>query len=220
MTLLEAIDARHSVRRYKDEPIPAEVREALGKALAEFNEKGGLHMQILYDEPGCFHSPMAHYGHFENVTNYISVVGTKAADLDERAGYWGEMLVLTAQTLGLNTCWVALTRGKSKAIVNKGESEAIVISLGYGKYPGREHPTKPAEALSDITPDAPEWYRAGVAAAMKAPTAVNQQKFRFTREGAAVSVSIPTFGPCLKIDRGIVKCHFALGAGQENFRWA
>ncbi len=219
MTLSEAIDARHSVRRYKNEPIPAEVREALNAACAEFNEKGGLNMQILYDEPGCFTSPMAHYGHFENVTNYISIVGEKADDLDERAGYWGEMLVLTAQTLGLNTCWVALTRGKSKAEVKKGEKEAIILSLGYGVYPGREHTTKPAGELSDLTDDAPEWYKAGVAAAMKAPTAMNQQKFRITRNGDKVSVKIHKLGPCLKIDLGIVKCHFELGRGKENFSW-
>ena len=220
MTILEAIDARHSVRRYEKKPIPPEVRAALDAAAREYNEKGGLNMQIFYDEPECFSSRMAHYGHFQNAENYISVAGKKAPDLDERAGYWGEMLVLTAQTLGLNTCWAALTHGKSKAKTEKGETEAIVISLGYGATQGHEHTSKTAEELSDLTADAPDWYKAGVAAAMKAPTAVNQQKFRFTRTGDAVSVSIPKLGPCLKIDLGIVKCHFALGAWEENFRWA
>ena len=47
---------------------------------------------------------MAHYGNFENCTNYIAMVGKKSADLDERCGYYGELLVLKAQELGLNTC--------------------------------------------------------------------------------------------------------------------
>lgn len=51
----------------------------------------------------------AHYGKFENVKNYIAVVGKKSADLSEKAGYYGEKRVLIAQLLGLNTCWVALT---------------------------------------------------------------------------------------------------------------
>lgn len=220
MTLQEAIEARHSVRRYLQKEIPAETRAALDAACREYNEKGGLQMQILYDEPICFSSRMAHYGHFENANNYIAVVGKKAEDLEERAGYWGEMLVLTAQTLGLNTCWAALTHGKSKAVVNKGETEVIVISLGYGKTQGKEHISKSAAELSDCSGEAPEWYKNGIEAAMKAPTAVNQQKFRFSRSGDAVSVSIPKFGVCLKTDLGIVKCHFALGAGEENFRWA
>ncbi len=220
MTLLEAIDARHSVRRYLDKPIPAELRAALAQALEEFNRKGDLNMQILYDEPECFSSRLAHYGHFENANNYIAVVGKKAADLDERGGYWGEMLALTAQTLGLNTCWVALTHGKSKAQVNRDEKEVIVLSLGYGATQGKERPSKAAEELSDLANDAPDWYRNGVAAAMKAPTATNQQKFAISRSGNAVRVKTGLVGPCLKIDLGIVKCHFALGAGEENFRWA
>ena len=220
MTLLEAIDARHSVRRYREEPIPDETRAALDAACKEFNEKGGLNMQILYDEPECFSSRMAHYGHFENANNYIAIVGKKAPDLDERAGYWGEMLALTAQTLGLNTCWVALTHGKSKAVINKGETEVIILSLGCGATQGREHTSKPTADLSDLSADAPDWYKQGVAAAMKAPTATNQQKFRITRAGNAVTVKTGLVGPCLKIDLGIVKCHFALGAGEENFRWA
>lgn len=220
MTLLEAIDARHSVRRYLDKPIPAETREALSRALEEFNRKGELNMQILYDEPECFSSRLAHYGHFENANNYIAIVGKKAADLDERGGYWGEMLALTAQTLGLNTCWVALTHGKSKAKVNKGEKEVIVLSLGYGATQGRERPSKAAEEISDLADDAPDWYKNGIAAALKAPTATNQQKFAISRSGDAVRVKAGLAGPCLKIDLGIVKCHFALGAGEENFRWA
>ena len=220
MTLLEAIDARHSVRRYLDKPIPAELRAALAQVLEEFNRKGDLNMQILYDEPECFSSRLAHYGHFENANNYIAVVGKKAADLDERGGYWGEMLALTAQTLGLNTCWVALTHGKSKAQVNRDEKEVIVLSLGYGATQGKERPSKAAEELSDLANDAPDWYRNGVAAAMKAPTATNQQKFAISRRGNEVSVKTGLVGPCLKIDLGIVKCHFALGAGEENFRWA
>lgn len=27
------------------------------------------------------------------------------------------------------------------------------------------------------------------------------------------------FGPCSKIDLGIVKYHFEVGAGKENFKW-
>lgn len=36
----------------------------------------------------------AHYGKFENVKNYIAVVGKNSADLSEKAGYYGEKLVL------------------------------------------------------------------------------------------------------------------------------
>ena len=58
---------------------------------------------------------MAHYGKFSGVQNYIALIGRKNNDLDEKIGYYGERLALVAQTLGLNTCWVALTFGKGIA---------------------------------------------------------------------------------------------------------
>ena len=75
---------------------------------------------------------MAHYGKFEGVSNYIALVGPKSPSLEETLGYCGQQLVLKAQELGLNTCWVALTYGKSAASVLDGEKEICVISLGYG----------------------------------------------------------------------------------------
>ena len=216
---MELIRARHSVRQYLDKAIPAEIREALNACAEALNREGGLHTQILYDEPECFSSRMAHYGRFENAHNYIAMVGRKAVDLEERCGYYGERLVLKAQALGLNTCWVALTRGRSKAVIGPGEREVIVISLGYGKTQGAPRKSKDASQVSDGMADAPDWFKRGVEAALLAPTAVNQQKFRFERKGNAVTAEAGRLGPCLRIDLGIVKCHFELGAGKENFTW-
>lgn len=217
---MELIRARHSVRQYLDKKVPADVREKLDAYAAGLNKEGGLHIQILYDEPECFSARMAKYGRFENCANYIAMVGKKAPDLEERCGYYGELLVLKAQELGLNTCWVALTHGKSRAQVPDGEAEVILIALGYGKTQGGQRKSKSAAAVSNIAPDSPAWFRQGVEAALLAPTAVNQQKFRFTLKDGAVSAQAGKIGGCLRIDLGIVKCHFELGAGKENFRWA
>lgn len=217
----EWMKARHSVRQYLEKAIPASIRAELDGYVETLNRDSGLRIQILYDEPECFGARMAHYGRFENCANYIAMVGKKSADLDERCGYYGELLVLKAQELGLNTCWVALTHGKSKAVVEKDETEVIIISLGYGKTQGSERKSKSPEDVSNLTPDSPDWFRAGVKAALLAPTAINQQKFRFTLEqDGKVLAKAGLVGPCLKIDLGIVKCHFELGAGRENFTWA
>ena len=162
---------------------------------------------------------MAHYGRFSGCSNYIAIIGKEAKDLDERGGYYGELLVLKAQELGLNTCWAALTHGKSKAIIQEGEKEVILISLGYGKTQGNSRKSKSPSDVSNITSDSPEWFKKGVEAALMAPTAVNQQKFRFTLNENKVSAKHGILGSCLDIDLGIVKCHFELGAGKENFEW-
>ena len=220
MEVMDIIRSRHSVRQYLDKEIPQEIRQQLDDYATTLNRESGLNMQILYDEPECFSSRMAHYGNFENANNYIAMVGRKNEGLEERCGFYGEKLVLKAQELGLNTCWVALTHGKSRAVVGADEKEVIIIALGYGKTQGTAHKGKTAENVSNLTPDAPEWFRKGIEAALLAPTAINQQKFRLEREGNRVKAKAGLVGPCLKTDLGIIKCHFELGAGKENFQWA
>lgn len=221
MTVLEAIDARRSVRQYLSKPIEPEKIAALKAAADRLNAESGLHLQIITGEPKAFSGPMAHYGKFTNVTNYIACVGKKGSGLNEAIGYYGEQLVLLAQQLGLNTCWVAMTASKRKAPADilKGEKMPVLISLGYGATQGHARKTKSAAEVSDVeSEEAPAWYLAGLAAALKAPTATNQQRFLFARNGDVVTLKA-TGGFYSDMDRGIVKLHFELGAGKENFIW-
>ena len=220
MDPIEIMKQRHSVRQYLDKPIPAEIRTQLDSYVAELNKESKLNIQIIYDEPNCFNSFMAHYGKFSGVSNYIAIVGKKEKDLEEKAGYYGEKLVLKAQELGLNTCWVALTHGKSRSVINADEKEVIIISLGYGANGGNPHKSKRITDLSDLKDNDPEWFKRGVEAALLAPTAINQQKFYIARDGNKVSISVRGIGTNTRIDLGIVRCHFELGAGKDNFSWA
>ena len=215
----KAMKERHSVRQYVNKPIPAGIREALAKCLKQCNKEGDLNIQIIYDEPDCFSSVLAHYGHFTGCENYIALIGKKSPSLTEKCGYYGEKLVLKAQALGLNTCWAYLTHGKTKAVIGKGEKEVIVIALGYGASQGNPHRNKSTNDISNLTDSSPEWFKNGVEAALMAPTAVNQQKFYLNEQNNAVSLKEGRIGTCLMIDRGIVRYHFEVGAGRENFRW-
>ena len=140
---------------------------------------------------------------------------------NEKCGYYGERLVLKAQELGLNTCWVAMTYSKVKTAftIDSGEKLCIVISLGYGKTKGVPHKSKSADAVTKADGSVPGWFRKGTEAALLAPTAMNQQKFLFTLNGNKVSAKAG-FGFYSKIDLGIVKYHIEIGAGKENFQWA
>lgn len=214
MTNMEIIEARHSVRQYKDVKIEEEKRAILNQLCAEINAKTGMNIQIIYDEPKCFNSMMAHYGRFSGVNNYISIVGKKSDNLDEMAGYYGEQLVLKAQELGLNTCWVAMTHGKSQAVIGKGEKQAIIISLGYGANQGAVHKNKAIEQLAKVSNDDPDWYKEGVKAALLAPTAVNQQKFYVERDGEQAKITAPK-GMMTQMDLGIVKYNFEYASGHK-----
>ena len=104
MEMMKLMEERHSVRQYEDKRIEDEKRKVLVDEIEKINRETGLHVQIFFDEPKCFDSLMAHYGKFTGVQNYIALVGKKGSNLDEKCGYYGEQLVLLAQSLGLNTC--------------------------------------------------------------------------------------------------------------------
>lgn len=220
MDLLEAIGARHSVRHYQDKPIALSAVTVLRREIDTLNRESGLNIGLALEEPAAFRNPLAHYGMFRGVHNYFTIACKKGADLDEQIGYYGERLVLLAQSLGLNTCWVALTysKRKVKADLAPGETVRIVIALGYGATQGKPHKSRALEDICRVTGEMPAWFRRGAEAALLAPTAVNQQKFRLTLDGSTVHAeALP--GPCAKIDLGIVKCHFEIGAGTDNFIW-
>mgnify|MGYP000162988229 FL=1 len=214
MEIIELMKERHSVRQYTDKKIEKEKREVLNALIAKINQKAGLHIQIIYDEPKCFNSMMAHYGKFDGVNNYIALVREKSKP-DEALGYYGEQIVLKAQELGLNTCWVATTHGKSKAQIDKGEKLVCLISLGYGKTAGAAHKSKKLSEVCNYKKDMPEWFLSGMEAALLAPTAMNRQKFYFELlPDNSIKITCGR-GLYTKLDLGIVKYHFEVVSGKR-----
>ncbi len=221
MDLMEAMKSRHSVRSYKDQAISGDTRHELQAFISQLNQESGLNMQLILNEPKAFSGLLAHYGKFFGAVNYIALVGEKGPKLDETCGYYGEKAVLKAQQLGLNTCWAALTYSKVKGAfqIKKNEKLRCVIAVGYGATQGIGHPVKPIEKLCTADGPLPPWFRQGVEAAQLAPTAMNQQKFRFLLKNDVVSAE-PGSGFYTKVDLGIAKCHFEIGAGGADWRWA
>jgi hypothetical protein len=221
LELIEAIRARHSVRQYTDEPIAGDTLAALNRVIAECNKEGALHIQLVRNEPAAFGGMLAKMGRFAGVCNYVALGGLKSADLDEKCGYYGEWIVLEAQRLGLNTCWVGdpLRRGKAVVEMAPGEKLALLITIGYGKTQGVPHKSKPLESFYTATEPLPDWFLAGVEAARLAPTAIHQQKFHFALNGDTVAVTTAP-GPLVAVDMGIAKRHFEIGAGDADWRWA
>ena len=211
MDVLKAIEKRHSVRSYVDKELATAVVEALNEEMT--NEKrtfGGL---------------MARLGKFRGVRNYLVLTGDGSEETEEKLGYYGERIVLKAQALGLNSCWVAATYSKGacrKACgLEKDEKLACTIALGYGETQGVPHEGKPLTELFELCAaagKAPEWFVKGVEAAALAPTALNRQNFNIVllEDGR---VRLEKQGACAALDLGIVRYHFE-HAGKENFEWA
>lgn len=216
MTEKEAILARHSVRKYKDKAIEADVAKQISDKVAEVNAESGLHFQFLNDEGGAYSNIILKFSGLDSAPASIACVGKESADLDEKVGYYGEKIVLFLQTLGLNTCWVgSFSKKRSEARVGEGERNVISIAVGYGENEGKAHKSKSIEQLVEAKADSPEWFNEGVKAALLAPTALNQQKFTIRLKDADTAEIVSKGGPMTAIDLGIVKYHFEVGSGRK-----
>lgn len=222
MTLYEAVVNRHSVRSYESRPIGGRERELLLSMITQINQQEDLNFQLIADMPGAFDGFAAHYGGFRNVQNYIALIGPDTEDLEEKCGYYGEQLVLEAVRAGLSTCWVGGTFNRRKIVysLRPGDRLVAVIAIGYGAETGKPHRSKKGGQVSRFKGAPPAWFIRAVKTALLAPTALNQQKFRFTlRDGDVVEAKAGR-GPFSKVDLGIACYHFEIGAGSHPFTWA
>ena len=126
MTELDAIKARHSVRKYMDKPIEADKVEVIRATIEDVNALNGLNIQLVLDEPKAFASGMWKYGQFSGVRYYFVMAGPKGKDAEEKIGYYGEKLALLAPT--------AINQQKFRFILregNKVETKTLFSMAGY-----------------------------------------------------------------------------------------
>lgn len=220
MTELEAIKTRHAVRNYQEIPLSQEVIDALQKEIEQCNQNSPLHFQLVTENEGAFKSFIPLFGRFKNVKNYIALVAKKQGNFYETCGYYGALVMIKAQQIGLNSCWVTSTYNGKKCQVSLTPNEELVgvIAIGYGKNKGTPHKSKKMESL--CKPCNSEWFKNGMNAAVLAPTGLNKQNFFIEANGETVSIRPTDDRTMSKIDVGIVKYHFEAGAGKENFHWA
>lgn len=221
MDILEAVARRHSVRSYTDKKIEGEVLTELLEEIESCNADSGLNIQLVTNEPQAFKTKLAK--EFKGVENYLALVGKKSDDLQEKCGYYGEKIVLKAQMLGLNTCWVAGTYNKFKAKrnikLNKDEKLICVIAIGYGENQGKPHKNTLIDFLFRLRGDMPSWFMEGMQCALLAPTAMNKQKFCFKMLDNNQIKAEATGRFFNGVDLGIVKLHFEIGAGDAEYEF-
>ena len=212
MTEMEAVRSRHSVRNYQDKRIEKEQIISINKRIEELNKEGNIHLQFVEDSSSTFSKLFNKAVGLGSAPSVIACVGPDDDTLDERIGYYGQKLVIYAQQLGLNTCWVGtFNRKKIPVEISDGERLVIAIAIGYGQTQGKQRKTKTADEVVIDLKDVPDWFHAGVEAALLAPTAINQQKFEIIYNENE-EVEFKDLGGVLsKIDIGIVKCNFEIG---------
>lgn len=219
MTYEEEIRNRHSVRKYTDRKIEGDTLTKLQEKIDSVNSVSGLKVRLILEEPTSFGGLKTKMTGFRNAVNYMAMIGKKSDHLAKDVGYYGEDLVLYAQSLGLNTCWAMFCSKKAcSGFLEDDDDYVIGIAVGYGVDQGVQHKNRPVKDVADLE-GKPDWFVKGVEAAMLAPTGVNAQKFRFDLVDGKVALTGGS-STLKQIDLGIVKFHFECGAGKENFQWS
>lgn len=213
MTEIEAIQARHSVRAYQNRKIEQEKLDQLKALIDTVNADGNLHLQLIEDAGNTFKRILSKVMGLSSAPSVIACVGPDDDTLDERIGYYGEKIVLAAQCMGLNTCWAGtFQKNGVPAEIKDGERLVIVIAIGYGEHQGKQRKSKTPEQVSNVQEARTDWFDFGVEMALRAPTAINQQSFEIRLNESGSVDFTDKGGPFSKVDLGIVKYHFTVGA--------
>ena len=149
MNEVDLIRARHSVRNYKPEKIEEEKAFLIRQKIEEINAEGDLHLQFVEDSGKTYNKLLNRTMGLDSAPSVIACVGKDDETLEERVGYYGEQLVLYAQSLGLNTCWAGIfSRKKIPVVIDPGEKIVISIAIGYGENQGQSHSSRPIDQIS------------------------------------------------------------------------
>ena len=237
MTLIEAIDVRRSRRKYLDISFEPGIIEKLHLLAQEFSQVDGIRMVLVLDNGSAFNGFGKSYGMFSGVKNYAVLIG-KFKDFTsiEKIGYFGELFILHAVTMGLGTCWVAGTFSRRHCPVKFSGDEIIYSTITFGciaeHYSRKEklihslthRKTKTIEEMMEADIPVPEWFINGMKAVQKAPSAVNRQPVIISLIDGRVRAGIKNRSDNNAIiDMGIAKLHFELGAAMPpnavNGKW-
>ena len=218
MNLKEAMQKRHMVRKYINKPISDELINKINERISMNNKKFNLSMKLMVNNNKGVSSIMKLIM-AKGVNNFIILAGDNSSNLDERLGYSGADIMLFAQTLGLNTWWVGGTFNRSVSQYVDNKKVTGIIAIGYGESQGKPHKSKMVEDVSNYNGTViPSWFISGVDGALLAPTALNKQDFMIIGNKNKVKIACDN-GIFTGSNVGLIKYHFELGAGKENFKW-
>jgi len=230
--LAAAIDVRHSRRRYLPTPVDEDTKAKLEALIADRSALSPAQFEPVWNNGIAFTGFTKSYGMFNGVINYIVLLGPDDEIAGEQLGYYGEDIVLAATSHGLGTCWVGGTFSRSDIPFAPEEGDVLygVIAIGNVSEDvslkekivrGVVHRnSKEIEELYDADGPVPDWFLSGMRAVQAAPSAANRQPVRFHyRDGKATATTDHLDDRMRRLDFGIAKRHFEIGAGGGHWEW-
>lgn len=231
LNLVQAIESRVSKRIYKKEIVDSALINQINSLINRFNVEAKLNFQMIDNAENAFKSFLISYGKFKGIKNAVALVVDKnQPNYLEKAGYYGELLLLNMVALGLDTCWVGVDFNRKSEVFKINESEELVAVIVFGY--AQDLPTKLEDSkygishrmtlsIEDITENdqiLPHAVEEGIVSILKAPSAKNKQPVRVKYLNKQVILQVDIKKPENLIELGIAKAHYCLVNG-GSFPW-
>ena len=226
MTKLEAIEKRISRRNYQSKSIETDILQKLKASINSYNIESGLSIQFIENGAEVFKGFRKSYGLFHGVRSFIALVGkTLDNDLMEKAGYYGELLVLEATTYGLGTCFVVASYDKKNCPCEVDSDEALIGVITIGPvddsrgfkeklvYRMAHRGNIKADQLYNSDQEVPSWFMQGIRAVQIAPSALNIHPVRLSYVSGQVKAYVDKIDGYNLVELGIAKANFEIAAG-------
>lgn len=192
MNLYEAIYLRHSVKKYKKQPVDPETLQKIGL----FYEKTQPLVPGIETEIGIRENLTGRHvqrGLFSVSAPYYLLIYSESRDrADMNAGYIGEQLSLYMMTLGLASCFLAGTSLAGTPKTRGDKQLVIIMAFGYpeGKLTRRPEDAKrlPLSDLCVFKNEPTRWMNQVLEAARLAPSPFNRQPWRFVVVGSRIHI--------------------------------
>jgi len=231
--LYDAIAKRCSRRKYLPQPLSQEIIDQLSTSVERYNQANEFHIQLILNQPEVFQGLRKSYGFFTGVQHYFALVGKKnQPHIQEKLGFFGELLVLEATELGLGTCWVGATYDQKLCQCSIADDEQLyaVITVGYVPEEqslreqlimrGSHLRHKDVDNMYTVEVQPPMWFFSCLEAVYRAPSAMNHKSTHITYQlNHTITAAVPSLSNYQEMDLGIAKAHFWLAAPKGYWQW-
>jgi hypothetical protein len=203
------IEKRHSRRNYEVKLPKQNHLKKLQTVCDTFRPFDSVRAVLVTEPPdNVFKGVVGAYGIIRGAKAFIAFIGnTRNTAVEEQVGYTGEGIILEAEAISLNTCWVGGTfkRELVDSLIELQEHERVyaITPVGYARQRlnfeerlmagfGLMHRRKPLKDLVTGLKESewPKWMKGSLEADRLAPSAVNRQPWKFLVEKNSVTVAV------------------------------
>ena len=226
---------RKSVRDFKDTSIDTKYFNEIENYI-ESSKKLLPEIEVemkMYDFKDCYENinELAGYnGYLIQAPNYIIIFSDVKEGYIENSGYIGERLILKAEDLGIDSCWITFKDSKSikeRLDISSDKEVTAIIALGYeDDRNSKNKSTSDRLGVEEIV-FMDEWGNNATVTELEerylldafsyarmAPSSLNRQPWRFIIDGGKVILAVKTddFSSDYEgsIDTGIAMLYFSL----------